>query len=308
MRSSSAVRCRRRADCRAAPRRSAGRGAGSVPSKPTGRRWCGDPGCGARRPRRSAASGVPPTAARRIAARVAAGRCPVWPVVDEGEARAVAGAHVERAVGAEDEAADRVAGELLAPVLEQHLLGAGRARCRRRAAARAAPRRRSRRGRARRIGAAVGRPAERCPTAAACRRSRRRACRARRRTASPGSSGSSARPRRPRSQKLWTLVRRSAKIVGVGSVRSSKTLMRPLFSATNTRPSLANRTAVGCSSPAKTTDSSKPLGSVTADAARAVEQQHDDRREARAVAAEVHDRVTTIRWRAARPEAANVPA
>ena len=40
--------------------------------------------------------------------------------------------------------------------------------------------------------------------------------------------------------------------VGVVSDRLSNTLMRPLFSATNTRPSLANLTAVGCVSPVKT--------------------------------------------------------
>ncbi len=44
---------------------------------------------------------------------------------------------------------------------------------------------------------------------------------------------------------------KSAKIVGVVSVSESNTLMRPLFSATNTRPSLANCTAVGCDEPGK---------------------------------------------------------
>jgi hypothetical protein len=42
--------------------------------------------------------------------------------------------------------------------------------------------------------------------------------------------------RMPRSAKLWVSVRRSANTVGVVSSRLSKTLMRPLFSATNTRP------------------------------------------------------------------------
>ena len=62
----------------------------------------------------------------------------------------------------------------------------------------------------------------------------------------------------PRSQKLWTLVRRSAKVVGVVSLRLSKTLIRPLFSATKTRPSDANSTWVGFVSPLKTTFSWKP--------------------------------------------------
>ena len=61
-------------------------------------------------------------AARRIAARV--DRRAVLPVVDEVEAGAVPAAHVERAVGTEGQAADRVARVLLAPVLDQHLLRA----------------------------------------------------------------------------------------------------------------------------------------------------------------------------------------
>jgi hypothetical protein len=60
------------------------------------------------------------------------------------------------------------------------------------------------------------------------------------------------------------LVLRSAKTVGVVSLRLSKTLMRPFFSATKTRPSLAKRTAVGVLSPLKRLDSWKPLGSVAA--------------------------------------------
>src|SRR4051794_4929423 len=40
--------------------------------------------------------------------------------------------------------------------------------------------------------------------------------------------------------------------------------MRPLFSATNTRPSGAKRTAVGWLSPLNTVVSAKPEGSVTA--------------------------------------------
>src|SRR5262245_45402591 len=79
-----------------------------------------------------------------------------------------------------------------------------------------------------------------------------------------GNDGSSARPRRPRSLKLCTLVRRSTYTDGVGSVRLSNTLIRPLCSATNTRPSGENCTAVGWLRPLKTTVSWKPDGSVTA--------------------------------------------
>jgi hypothetical protein len=57
---------------------------------------------------------------------------------------------------------------------------------------------------------------------------------------------------------------RSAKTVGVVSVRLSKTLIRPLFSATKTRPSEANRMAVGFVSPLKTTLSWKLAGRVDA--------------------------------------------
>src|SRR5262249_19138431 len=66
-------------------------------------------------------------AAADAAGRIVAGihlRIAGLPVVDEIEARAVAGAGVQRAVRAEEQRADRVAGELLAPVLEQHLLAA----------------------------------------------------------------------------------------------------------------------------------------------------------------------------------------
>ena len=62
--------------------------------------------------------------ARRIAARV--DRAAVLAVVGPVERRAVARADVEHAVGAEVERADRVARILLAPVLDQHGLGAGR--------------------------------------------------------------------------------------------------------------------------------------------------------------------------------------
>ena len=62
-------------------------------------------------------------AAGWVAARVE--RAPVLAPVGEVEAGAVAAADVERAVVAEREAADGVARILLAPVLDQHLLGAG---------------------------------------------------------------------------------------------------------------------------------------------------------------------------------------
>src|SRR4051794_22134112 len=44
--------------------------------------------------------------------------------------------------------------------------------------------------------------------------------------------------------------------------RFAENLIRPLFSAMKTRPSLAKRTAVGVSSPLKMIDSLKPAGSV----------------------------------------------
>ena len=66
--------------------------------------------------------GAHPT--RRIPAGV--DRAAVLAVVGEVEARPVAGAGVERAVGAELEAAHRVARVLLAPVLDQHLFAAAR--------------------------------------------------------------------------------------------------------------------------------------------------------------------------------------
>src|SRR5262245_5380130 len=78
-----------------------------------------------------------------------------------------------------------------------------------------------------------------------------------------GKPGSSARPSRPRSQKLCTLVRRSAKTVGLVSLRLSKTLIRPLFSPTNTRPSAANWTTVGSVSPLNAIVSWNPGGSVS---------------------------------------------
>jgi hypothetical protein len=56
------------------------------------------------------------------------------------------------------------------------------------------------------------------------------------------------------------LVRRSANVVGVVSLRSSKTLTTPARSATNTRPSGEKRTAVGWLSPLKTVVSENPGG------------------------------------------------
>ena len=64
---------------------------------------------------------IAPEATRRIAARV--DRIPVLPVVDEVEARPVAAGHVQRAVSTELERSHRMARVLLAPVLDQHLLG-----------------------------------------------------------------------------------------------------------------------------------------------------------------------------------------
>src|SRR5207247_8916652 len=49
----------------------------------------------------------------------------VLPIVDVVEAGAVAAAHVQVSVTPEQESADRVAGELLAPVVDEHLFAAG---------------------------------------------------------------------------------------------------------------------------------------------------------------------------------------
>ena len=75
-----------------------------------------------------------------------------------------------------------------------------------------------------------------------------------------GKFGSSASPSSPRSQKLWTLVRRSANTSRLVSDERSKTLIIPLFSATKTRPSGAKRTAVGLVSPENTVRSENPGG------------------------------------------------
>ena len=50
--------------------------------------------------------------------------------------------------------------------------------------------------------------------------------------------------------------------MGAESDRLSNTLMMPLFSATKTRPSGENRTAVGLFNPLSTTSSTKPRGNV----------------------------------------------
>ena len=153
----------------------------TVPSKSrSDRRRVRGPDCGARRPRPTAALRAA-DAARRIAARVE--RHAVLAVVDEVEARAVAAADVERAVGAEVDRADRVARELLAPVLDQHLLGPVHDVAATPSAARAARRRRSRRP-WRPAASARSVVRRSAPPAALCRRSARRACRGRRRTAS----------------------------------------------------------------------------------------------------------------------------
>src|SRR4029453_1051961 len=82
-----------------------------------------------------------------------------------------------------------------------------------------------------------------------------------------GNVGARAIPIKPRSQLLKTLARRSAKTVGLGSDRLSKTLMMPLFSATNTRPSDANWTTIGLTSPLNTVDSEKPEMAASGSAA-----------------------------------------
>ena len=63
---------------------------------------------------------------------------------------------------------------------------------------------------------------------------------------------------------MSTSVERSAKTVGVVSEMLSKTLMIPDFSATNTRPSSANRSEVGRVIPVHTFVSLKPLRVVDA--------------------------------------------
>ena len=136
--------------------------------------------------RRSAASASPPTPAGRIAAGVLAGCRPGRS--RRREARPVAAADVERAVGAELERR-RPSGSgycwhqssistCSGPIIMSPLTRAG------------ATRGRSRRNRRPSAPGGVGQVSRRAgvPSAAPCRRSRRRTCRGRRRTVSPGSS------------------------------------------------------------------------------------------------------------------------
>src|SRR5262245_42024664 len=64
-------------------------------------------------------------------------------------------------------------------------------------------------------------------------------------------------------------------MVGVVEPRLSYTLRIPLFSATNTRPSLANLIAVGLVSPVKTAVSWNPGGRVTPRASPATRAASD---------------------------------
>ena len=162
---------------------------------------------------------------RRIAARVE--RVAVLPVIDEVEARAVTAADVQRAVGTEHERADGVARVLLAPVLDQHLF-----RCRHDVARRLEARQPSADDATVVVGpggVGQGSAVTPDPSEARCRQWGHRRCKAGRRR-DGREPGSRAMPRSPRSQKLWTFVRRSTKMSGVGSVRLLKILTRPLFS------------------------------------------------------------------------------
>src|SRR5438093_2082205 len=104
-----------------------------------------------------------------------------------------------------------------------------------------------------------------------------------------GNCGSSSSPSSPRSQKSCTCGLKSANTAGVVAVRLANTLMRPLFSATNTRPSEANLTTIGALRPLNTVMSLKFGGSGCAAAARATTRQtassesdrHMDNREMR---------------------------
>src|SRR4029078_7298593 len=63
---------------------------------------------------------------------------------------------------------------------------------------------------------------------------------------------------------------RTLKTDGVGSERLSKTLMTPLFSATKTRPSAANRISVGLTRPDQTADSWNAAGMAASTAGSVV--------------------------------------
>ena len=258
-------RARRRSGCRAAPAPVAGSTRRSAPSKLVGsanvrRSWLRSaPPFGGRRRQDGA------DAARRIAARIQ--RAAVLAVVDEVEARAVAAADVERAIGAEVERPHRVARILLAPVLDQHLLGSDH-----RVAGRRQP------GEAAAHDAAVGRRSgwRRAPVGRRARRAPARRGAADRRVVGvqhvhvrvvrkAGVEGEAEQSRGPRSCGPGSSGRRRRR--AVESVSESNTLTRPLFSATKTRPSEAKRTAVGLVSPVNTVRSENPGGYV---AARAV--------------------------------------
>ena len=80
---------------------------------------------------------------------------------------------------------------------------------------------------------------------------------------SVGNVGLRVIPRRPRSQKLWTFVRRSATTAWRrGGNADENTLMRPLFSATKTRPSGEKRIAVGLVRPLDLAVSVNPGGTA----------------------------------------------
>ncbi len=242
-----------RAGCRAGRRRSSGSTRMTVPSSVTGSPACAGPGCAARRLRPSAGSAsrpTPPGGSPQGLTRVA-----VLAVVDEVEARAVAAAHVEGAVGAELERADRVARVLLAPVLDQDLLGAGHHVAGAPAGATGGRSRRSRRWS--RPGGFGHRRSRAGRTPARRGAADRRVVRVEDvdvgvREVGIGKFGSSAMPEQARGPRSCGPSspgrrRRSASC----PTRLSKTLIRPLFSATNTRPSGAKRTTVGLVRPLK---------------------------------------------------------
>ena len=152
---------------------------------------------------------IAPGAPRRIAARI--DRIPVLPEVDEVEARPVASGHVQRAVRTELDRAHRMTRILLTPVLDEHLLGprhhiAVRPETRQPPAHDATVVGRTGRG-----WTAVGGRRPRCPIAEQFRRSPRRACTGRRRTAGPGNSDRAAcrADRGPRSCGRWSAGRRT---------------------------------------------------------------------------------------------------
>ena len=238
-----------RPGCRAARRPCPGSRAGSRRCRPSGRRRAMS--CERSAPPSACRRGQGrPGAPRRVAARVA--RVAVLAVVGEVEARAVAAADVQRAVGAEDQVADRVARVLLAPALEQHLLDAvGEL-------ARAGRSPRSRRpvapGRGRAASGQRGQVARARVLVVRVERRRRTGARSR----TPGRARARA-GRGPRSRA--PAVRRSAYTVGVVVAHGSRrSRMRPDFSATNTRPSGAKRIAVGLVRPDQATLSLKPGG------------------------------------------------